>query len=358
MSNANTPSSKPPKSIGDLLREFREHRDQMKSELAKSIVGQDDVIEQLFAAIFTRGHCLLEGVPGLAKTLMVASLAKILDVNFKRIQFTPDLMPSDITGTNVLEEDAQGRRAFRFVEGPIFTNILLADEINRTPPKTQAALLQAMQEREISVGRETYSLPDPFFTIATQNPIEQEGTYPLPEAQLDRFMFNIKVGYPSAEEEEKILLSTTRGERPEINKVLSARAILNIQKLVTNVAVSPFIVKYVVALVRATRPGEPDSPEVVKELLDFGAGPRAGQFLIQAGKAMAAMDGRFNIAIEDIRKVAIPVLRHRLSTNFQAQAEGMTTDKIVLRLLKEIKEPAIPKYAGIDAGGMAPPPVQ
>jgi MoxR-like ATPase len=213
-----------------------------------------------------------------------------------------------------------------------------------------------MQEREISVGRETYALPDPFFTIATQNPIEQEGTYPLPEAQLDRFMFNIKVGYPNADEEEKILLATTRGERPEISKILSARAILNIQKLVTNVAVSPFIVKYVVALVRATRPGEPDSPEVVKELLDFGAGPRAGQFLIQAGKAIAAMDGRFNIAIEDIRKIAVPVLRHRLSTNFQAQAEGMTTDKIVLRLLKEIKEPAIPKYAGIDANGLPPPP--
>jgi len=343
----------------------------MKVELAKCIVGQDDVIEQLFAAVFTRGHCLLEGVPGLAKTLMVSSLAKILDVNFKRIQFTPDLMPSDITGTNVLEEDAQGRREFRFVEGPIFTNILLADEINRTPPKTQAALLQAMQEREISVGRQTYALPDPFFTIATQNPIEQEGTYPLPEAQLDRFMFNIKVGYPSADEEEKILLSTTRGDRPEIAKVLSARAILNIQKLVTSVAVSPFIVKYVVALVRATRPGESDSPEVVKELLDYGAGPRAGQFLIQGGKAMAAMDGRFNVAIEDIRRVAVPVLRHRLSTNFQAQAEGMTTDKIILRLLKEIKEPAVPKYAGIDAsathpqgtgttrsGQSSPPPIQ
>jgi MoxR-like ATPase len=349
------------KSIGDLLREFREHHEQMKRELAKVIVGQEEVIEQLFAAVFTRGHCLLEGVPGLAKTLMVSSLAKILDVNFKRIQFTPDLMPSDITGTNVLDEDAQGRREFRFVEGPIFTNILLADEINRTPPKTQAALLQAMQEREVSVGRQTMVLPDPFFTIATQNPIEQEGTYPLPEAQLDRFMFNIRVGYPTAEDEEKILLSTTRGDRPEIAKVLSARAILNIQKLVTSVAVSPFIVKYVVALVRATRPGEPDSPEIVRELLDFGAGPRAGQFLIQGGKAMAAMDGRFNVAIEDIRRVAIPVLRHRLSTNFQAQAEGLTTDKIVMRLLKEIKEPAIPKYAGIDpntAAGMVPPPVQ
>ncbi|MCE2800610.1 MAG: MoxR family ATPase [Planctomycetaceae bacterium] len=315
----------------------------MKIELGKAIVGQEDVVEQLFAAVFTRGHCLLEGVPGLAKTLMVSSLAKILDVNFKRIQFTPDLMPSDITGTNVLEEDAQGRREFRFVEGPIFTNILLADEINRTPPKTQAALLQAMQEREISIGRQTYSLPDPFFTIATQNPIEQEGTYPLPEAQLDRFMFNIKVGYPSADEEEKILTTTTRGEKPEIAKVLSARAILNIQKLVNSVAVSPFVIKYVVALVRATRPGESDSPEVVKELLDFGAGPRAGQFLIQAGKAMAAMDGRFNIAIEDIKRIAVPVLRHRLSTNFQAQAEGMTTDKIIQRLLKDLKEPAIPE---------------
>ena len=352
---SNAPSGKPVKSIGDLLREFREHRDQMRLELGKMIVGQDEVIEQLFAAIFTRGHCLLEGVPGLAKTLMVSSLAKILDVNFKRIQFTPDLMPSDITGTNVLEEDAHGKREFRFVEGPIFTNILLADEINRTPPKTQAALLQAMQEREITVGRNTYQLPEPFFAIATQNPIEQEGTYPLPEAQLDRFMFNIKVGYPSAEEEEKILLTTTRSEKAEVSKVLSARAIMNIQKLVMSVAVSPFIVKYVVALVRATRPGNADSPEVIRELLDFGAGPRAGQFLIQAGKAIAAMDGRFSVAIEDIRKIAVPVLRHRLSTNFQAQAEGMTTDKIVLRLLKEIKEPAVPKYGGIDASSGAPP---
>ncbi|MEQ1829400.1 MAG: MoxR family ATPase [Pirellula sp.] len=333
-----------------MLREFREHRDQMRLELGKMIVGQDDVIEQLFAAIFTRGHCLLEGVPGLAKTLMVSSLARILDVNFKRIQFTPDLMPSDITGTNVLEEDSHGKREFRFVEGPIFTNILLADEINRTPPKTQAALLQAMQEREITVGRNTYQLPEPFFAIATQNPIEQEGTYPLPEAQLDRFMFNIKVGYPSADEEEKILLATTKGDRPEAAKILSARAIMNIQKLVTSVAVSPFLVKYVVAIVRATRPGEPNSPEFVKELLDFGAGPRAGQFLIQAGKAIAAMDGRFSVAIEDVKKIAIPVLRHRLSTNFQAQAEGMSTDKIVMRLLKEIKEPNVPKYGGIDAG--------
>ena len=232
----------------------------MQEELQKVIIGQTDVIEQLFAAIFTRGHCLLEGVPGLAKTLMVSTVARILDVGFKRVQFTPDLMPSDITGTNVLDEDENGRRHFRFVEGPIFTNILLADEINRTPPKTQAALLQAMQEREVSVGQETYKLPEPFFTIATQNPIEQEGTYPLPEAQLDRFMFNIKVGYPTAPEEEQILLATTRSEKPEVRKVLSGRAIVNIQKLVASVAVSEYVVKYVARLVRATRPKDPPAP--------------------------------------------------------------------------------------------------
>jgi MoxR-like ATPase len=322
----------------------------MCQELAKVIVGQHDVIEQLLAAIFTRGHCLLEGVPGLAKTLMVSSLARIVDVTFNRVQFTPDLMPSDITGTNVLEEDENGRRQFSFVQGPIFTNILLADEINRTPPKTQAALLQAMQEREVSVGRTTYPLPDPFFTIATQNPIEQEGTYPLPEAQLDRFMFNIKVGYPSLEEEEQILLTTTRNEKPEIQKILSGRAILNIQKLVQSVAVSPYIVKYVASLVRATRPADPTAPTFVRDLVDWGAGPRAGQFLINGGKAIAAMDGRFSVAIEDIRRVAVPVLRHRLSTNFQAQADGMDSEKIVLRLLKEIRQPDIPKFES--------PPVQ
>ncbi len=344
--------SNKPKNVGDLLREFREHRDAMRLELAKVVIGQDAVIEQLLAAIFTRGHCLLEGVPGLAKTLMVSSLARIVDVSFNRIQFTPDLMPSDITGTNVLNEDESGRRQFDFVEGPIFTNILLADEINRTPPKTQAALLQAMQEREVSVGRTTYQLPEPFFTIATQNPIEQEGTYPLPEAQLDRFMFNIQVGYPTADEEERILLATTRNEKPEIVKILSARAIVNIQKLVQSVAVSPFVVKYVAHLVRATRPGDERAPKFVRELVDWGAGPRAGQFLINGGKAIAAMDGRFSIAIEDIRRVAIPVLRHRISTNFQAQAEGMTSEHIVERLLKEIPEPDVPKFSGAE-----PPPI-
>ncbi|HEX3725323.1 MAG TPA: MoxR family ATPase [Pirellulales bacterium] len=316
----------------------------MQEELQRVIVGQDKVIEQLFAAIFTGGHCLLEGVPGLAKTLMVSTLARILDVGFKRIQFTPDLMPSDITGTNVLEEDDLGKRNFRFVEGPIFTNILLADEINRTPPKTQAALLQAMQEREVSVGQTTYTLPDPFFTIATQNPIEQEGTYPLPEAQLDRFMFNIKVGYPTLEEEEQILTSTTRGERPEVRKVLSGRAILNLQKLVNSVAVSEYVIKYASRLVRATRPKDDSAPQFVRELVDWGAGPRAGQFLIHGGKALAAMDGRFSVSIDDIKNVAVPVLRHRVSTNFQAQAEGMTNESIVERLLAELPTPEIPKF--------------
>jgi len=309
------------------------------------IIGQDEVIEQLFAAIFTRGHCLLEGVPGLAKTLMVSTLARILDVSFNRIQFTPDLMPSDIVGTNVLDEDESGRRSFRFVKGPIFNNIVLADEINRTPPKTQAALLQAMQEREITVGTTTYPLPEPFFVIATQNPIEQEGTYPLPEAQLDRFMFNILVDYPSAAEEEQILISTSRNDPVEVNKVLQGKAILNLQKLVGNVAVSEYIVQYVAALVRATRPADPSAPEFVQELVDWGAGPRAGQFLIQGGKALAALDGRFSVSIEDVKRITIPVLRHRLSTNFQAQAEGLATEDVIHRLVDLIPEPKITKFA-------------
>ena len=333
-----------PRSLGDVLQEFSQHRRLMQEELQKIIVGQAEVIEQIFAAIFTRGHCLLVGVPGLAKTLMVSTLAQILDIRFKRIQFTPDLMPSDITGTNVLEEGERGRRDFRFVEGPIFTNILLADEINRTPPKTQAALLQAMQEREVTVGQTTYPLPEPFFTIATQNPIEQEGTYPLPEAQLDRFMFNIKVDYPSADEEEQILATTTRSEKVEIRKVLSGKAILNLQKLVGSVAVSQYIVQYAARLVRATRPKDPSAPPFVQELINWGAGPRAGQFLIQGGKALAAMEGRFSVAIEDMQKIAIPVLRHRISSNFQAQAEGLTNEDIIQRLIRETPPPVIPKF--------------
>ncbi|WP_436717917.1 MoxR family ATPase [Roseiconus lacunae] len=321
------------------MREFADHQTTIRSELAKVIVGQHETIEQLLASIYTKGHCLLEGVPGLAKTLIVSTLASILDVSFKRIQFTPDLMPSDITGTQVLEEDESGKRQFRFVEGPIFTNILLADEINRTPPKTQAALLEAMQEKQVTVGRETYQLPKPFFTIATQNPIEQEGTYPLPEAQLDRFMFNIKLDYPSAAEEEQILTATTRGETPTVNKVLSARAILNVQQLVTSVAVNPFVIKYVTSLVRATRPSDTSAPQYVRELVDFGAGPRAGQNLIAGAKAIAAMDGRFSVDVGDVRRIALPVLRHRLGTNFQATAEGMDSDSVVRRLIDDIQPP-------------------
>ena len=339
-------SSVRPRRLEDVLQDFAQRRRTMQEELGKVIVGQAEVIEQLFAAIFTRGHCLLLGVPGLAKTLMVSTLARVLAVQFKRIQFTPDLMPSDIIGTNVLEEDERGRRNFRFVEGPIFSHIVLADEINRTPPKTQAALLQAMQEREVSVGHTTYPLPEPFFTIATQNPIEQEGTYPLPEAQLDRFMFNIKVEYPSAQEEEKILATTTRNEKVEVSKVLSGKEILNLQNLVGRVAVSPYIVEYAARLVRATRPKDASAPPFVRELVDWGAGPRAGQFLIQGGKALAAMDGRFSVSLEDVQKVAVPVLRHRISTNFQAQAEGVSNDDLVFRLVRETPPPVIPKFEG------------
>jgi len=332
------------KDFDDFLEKFKKHRDLMMDELHKVVIGQDAVIEQILAAIFTGGHCLLVGVPGLAKTLLVSTIARILDVEFKRIQFTPDLMPSDITGTNVLEETESGRREFRFVQGPVFTNILLADEINRTPPKTQAALLQAMQEREVSAGQTTYQLPDPFFVIATQNPIEQEGTYPLPEAQLDRFMFNVLVDYPNLEEEEQILLATTRGERPEVRKVLSAKSIQYLQKQINQIEIAPFIITYVARLVRATRPKDSGSPKFVRELIDWGAGPRAGQYLIHGARAMAAMDGRPTISFDDVRRVAIPVLRHRISPNFQAQAEGFDTDGIIKRLLEEVPEPAIPKY--------------
>jgi len=333
------------KDFDEFLDKFKKHRDLMMDELHKVIVGQDEVIEQILAAIFTGGHCLLVGVPGLAKTLVVSTIAKILDVQFHRIQFTPDLMPSDITGTNVLEETDSGRRQFRFVQGPVFTNILLADEINRTPPKTQAALLQSMQEREVTVGSETYNLPDPFFVIATQNPIEQEGTYPLPEAQLDRFMFNILVDYPNLEEEEQILATTTKGEKQEVRKVLSAKSIQYLQKQINQIEVAPIVITYVARLVRATRPADGSAPQFIRDLIDWGAGPRAGQYLIYGARAIAAMDGRPAVSFDDVRKVAIPVLRHRISPNFQAQAEGYSSDAIVSRLLQEVPEPAVPKYA-------------
>ena len=328
----------------EFLEKFRKHHEVMTEELHKVIVGQEAVIDQILAAIFTGGHCLLVGVPGLAKTLIVSTIAKILDVEFKRIQFTPDLMPSDITGTNVLDENDAGRREFRFVQGPVFTNILLADEINRTPPKTQAALLQSMQEHEVTVGQTTYDLPDPFFVIATQNPIEQEGTYPLPEAQLDRFMFNVKVDYPTFEEEERVLESTSRGEKPDVRKVLTAKSIVFLQKQIGQIEVGPMTINYVASLVRATRPKDKSSPKFIQELIDWGAGPRAGQYLIAGGRAMAAMDGRPVVSLDDIRRVAIPVLRHRIAPNFQAQAEGYTAESIIERLIKEVPEPKIRKY--------------
>ena len=328
----------------EYLNQFSSDRTAMLDQLRRVVVGQAEVIEQVLAAIFTRGHCLLVGVPGLAKTLMVSSVSQILNVSFKRVQFTPDLMPSDITGTMVLEELPDGKREFRFVRGPIFANIVLADEINRTPPKTQAALLEAMQERQVTAGQETMKLPDPFFVIATQNPIEQEGTYPLPEAQLDRFMFNIKVDYPSAEDERQIITMSTSSEKPELTKVLSGERISSWQKLVKKIAVPPFIIEFIAKLVRSTRPKDPGAPDVIKRLVDWGAGPRAGIFLAQAGQAFAAMDGRPSVAIDDIKKAAIPVLRHRVSANFQAQAEGKTSDDIVVELLKIVSETEPPKY--------------
>ena len=334
----------PKRDFDEFLTKFKDHHDVLVNELHKVIIGQEEVVEQLLAAIFTGGHCLLVGVPGLAKTLLVSTIARILDVSFRRIQFTPDLMPSDITGTNVLDETETGRRDFRFVQGPVFTNVLLADEINRTPPKTQAALLQAMQEREVTIGQTTYPLPEPFFVIATQNPIEQEGTYPLPEAQLDRFMFNVRVDYPNLEEEQEILTATTGGEKPEVRKVLSSKAILYLQRQISQIEIGPLTVNYVARLVRATRPSDGSAPQFVRDLIDWGAGPRAGQYLIIGGKAIAAMDARPSVSLADIRRIAIPVLRHRISTNFQAQAEGLSTDDIVQRLLEEVPEPTVPKY--------------
>ncbi|NLX59399.1 MAG: MoxR family ATPase [Phycisphaerae bacterium] len=316
----------------------------MVAELGKTIVGQLPVIDQMLAAVFARSHCLLVGVPGLAKTMMVRALASVMDLSFKRIQFTPDLMPSDITGTNVIDEMPDGTREFRFVRGPLFANIILADEINRTPPKTQAALLEAMQERQVTVGQTTYDLPDPFFVIATQNPIEQEGTYPLPEAQLDRFMFNIHVDYPTLAEEQKILTQTTGGQAQPLSHILSAQGIMNMQKLIYSVPVSDFVVQYVARLVRATRPRDADAPEFVREMVDWGAGPRAGQHLIMAGKAFAAMAGRILVSVQDIRNAAVPVLRHRISTNFAAQAQGIGPVEIIRKLTETIPEPDVPKY--------------
>lgn len=312
-------------------------RDAIVSELRKSIVGMDDVIDEMMIAIFARGHCLLVGVPGLAKTLLVSSLAETMSLGFKRIQFTPDLMPSDITGTELLQEDPETHeRRFKFQKGPVFTNLLLADEINRTPPKTQAALLEAMQEKRVSSGGEDFKLDEPFFVLATQNPIEQEGTYPLPEAQLDRFLFNIMVKYPSKSEELDIMRNVTGDTQPELKEVVDAKTILEFQKLVRRIPVADHIFEYAAALVRSTRPDEPDSPDFVKKLMSWGAGPRASLNLILAGKARAALQGRTHVSIDDIQKVCLPILRHRVIPSFSARSEGMTSDSLIGKLLEEI----------------------
>ena len=325
------------------IRRFNQLRNGVMDEISKMIVGQTTVLRQVMAAVYGGGHCLMEGVPGLAKTAMVTAIASTMDMTFKRVQFTPDLMPSDITGTNVMDESS-GRREFRFVKGPLFAQIILADEINRTPPKTQAALLEAMQEKQVTVGQESHVLPQPFFVIATQNPVEQEGTYPLPEAQQDRFMFKIQVDYPSFEEEEEILLATTGAKPPALSKVLNSEEVMAMQRLIRRVPISRYVISYVVRLVRSTRPSDSLSPDYVKEMVDFGAGPRAGQYLILAGKAFAAMDGRMTVSIDDVKEAAVPVLRHRMATNFRAQAEGIDSVEITRRLVKTVKEPEVSKY--------------
>ena len=302
----------------------------LKRELAKVIVGQDDVIDEILIAVFARGHALLVGVPGLAKTLLVKTLSEVLDLDFCRIQFTPDLMPADVTGTEVLDEDRQnGTHVFRFVRGPVFTNMLLADEINRTPPKTQAALLEAMQEHRVTVGGETRPLPEPFFVLATQNPIEQEGTYPLPEAQLDRFLFNIVVDYPTRADEVGIYRSVTGAATPKLEKLLDAAEIIRLQELVRRVPVADHVLEYAADIVRATRPKDPSAPEFVKEMVAWGAGPRAGLSLILAAKARAILLGRPYVVTADVKAVALPVMRHRLSTTFNAESAGVTSDSII-----------------------------
>lgn len=311
----------------------------LRAEIEKRIVGQAEAVEEVILCLLAGGHGLLEGVPGLAKTLLVRTLAESLALEFRRVQFTPDLMPGDITGTEVLEEDrATGRRAPRFIRGPVFTNVLLADEINRTPPKTQAALLEAMQEGRVTAGGEEMALPRPFFVLATQNPIEQEGTYPLPEAQLDRFLMKIRLGYPDEEEEVAILRRTTGAEEPVVESVLDAEGVLRLQRLVREVPVAESVLRYVAALVRATRPGD-DAPAPVREWVRWGAGPRAGQALVLCAKAHALLAGRLHVALDDVRRVARPVLRHRILLNFHAQAEGVDADQVIEALLGAVKAP-------------------
>jgi len=338
MTDTTAVAAAPPVADLEAVQELADARRLLVGELEKRIVGQRAVVDALLTALFARGHCLFVGVPGLAKTLLISTVAEVLDLSFNRIQFTPDLMPSDITGTDVLEEDhTTGRRAFRFVKGPIFANLLLADEINRTPPKTQAALLQAMQEYRVTAGGETYPLDLPFLVFATQNPIEQEGTYPLPEAQLDRFMFYVQVAYPSAAEELEIVRSTTQATRATLHRILSPQKIRDLQELVLRVPAADHVVRYAVELARMTRPGDPSAPDFVKANVSWGAGPRAGQYLVLGAKSRAILDGRTAASVEDVRALARHVLVHRVLTNFRAESEGVTSAVIVDRLLETVR---------------------
>lgn len=316
-----------------LVEQLNKKVKEVKTEIAKVIVGQDEIINQLLISLLSKGHCLLVGVPGLAKTLLIKTLAEVLDLKFNRIQFTPDLMPSDITGTDILEEDqTTKKRNFRFISGPIFANIILADEINRTPPKTQAALLEAMQEHKVTAAGQTYQLPEPFFVLATQNPIEQEGTYPLPEAQLDRFMFNLWLDYPSKEEEIKIVETTTSEYKPQLNKVLSSNEIMMFQDLVRKVPVAQNVIEFAVKVSNMTRPVNGNAPKYVKDWVTWGSGPRASQYLVLAAKTKAVMEGRFTPNIDDIKNSMLPVLRHRIITNFSAEAEGISSLDVIKRI--------------------------
>lgn len=319
----------------DSIARLRSAREQITTQLSKVIVGQQDVIDELLISIFSRGHCLLEGVPGLAKTLLISTLARTLSLSFSRIQFTPDLMPADITGTEVIEEQPGGGLQRRFMEGPLFANVILADEINRTPPKTQAALLEAMQERQVTVGRQRHSLSDPFFVLATQNPIEQEGTYPLPEAQQDRFMFKILVDYPSFDEELEVARRTTSRIKSDVEAVLSGQEIQELQDLVRSVPVADHVIRYALAIVRQTRVGTEGIPSFVNEQISWGAGPRAVQFLVLGGKARALLNGRTHVSVEDIQALSKPVLRHRMVVTFAAESDGISTDDVIERLISE-----------------------
>ncbi|MCE9592532.1 MAG: AAA family ATPase [Planctomycetes bacterium] len=343
-SQPNAPTDLDPAALARLGRA----REDLLQQIRRVIIGQDRILDDLLTAIFARGHCLMVGVPGLAKTLMVQTISRAIDLHFNRIQFTPDLMPADITGTEVIQQDpATGERRFKFVPGPVFANILLADEINRTPPKTQAALLQAMQERQVTSGGQTHDLPSPFFVLATQNPIEQEGTYPLPEAQLDRFMFMLKVGYPSPADELAIAKATTGDSEIFVEKVLRGVDILSLQKMIRQIPISDHVAMYCVKIGRATRPDDALAPAFVKEYITWGVGPRAVQFLVLAAKARAALMGEYNVTCDHVRQIAALVLRHRVIPNFHAEAEGVDADNVVERLLKDVSEPTAAEYDAI-----------